>query len=35
MAHITDVSGHRDPRTVVGYIRCASAFKDHAGGGFL
>ncbi|WP_353612481.1 tyrosine-type recombinase/integrase [Methylobacterium sp. Leaf456] len=35
MARIMDVSGHRDPRTVVGYIRRANAFKDHAGGGFL
>lgn len=35
MARIMDVSGHRDPRTVVGYIRRASLFKDHAGGGFL
>jgi site-specific recombinase XerD len=35
MARIMDVSGHRDPRTVVGYIRRANAFKGHAGGGFL
>ncbi|MCP1551654.1 MULTISPECIES: site-specific integrase [Methylorubrum] len=35
LARIMDVSGHRDPRTVVGYIRRANAFKDHAGGGFL
>ncbi|MER2250991.1 site-specific integrase [Methylorubrum podarium] len=33
LARIMDVSGHRDPRTVVGYIRRANAFKDHAGGG--
>ena len=32
LARIMDVSGHRDPRTVVGYIRRASMFKDHAGG---
>ena len=30
-----DVPGHRDPRTVVGYIRQASAFKGHAGSEFL
>lgn len=35
LAKIMDVSGHRDPRTVVGYIRRANAFKGHAGGGFL
>ncbi|WP_264051658.1 site-specific integrase [Methylobacterium flocculans] len=35
LARIMDTSGHRDPRTVVGYIRRANAFKDHAGGGFL
>ncbi|KAB7782899.1 DNA recombinase [Methylorubrum populi] len=35
LARITDVSGHRDPRTVIGYIRWVSAFKDHASGGFL
>ncbi|MHC2021400.1 site-specific integrase [Methylobacterium sp. CM6247] len=35
MTRIMDVSGHRDPRTVVGYIRRASAFKGHAGRGFL
>ena len=35
MARIMDVSGHRDPRTVVGYIRRANAFKGHAGSGFL
>ncbi|MGU3541011.1 site-specific integrase [Methylobacterium sp. A54F] len=35
MARIMDVSGHRDPRTVVGYIRRANAFKDHAGSSFL
>jgi hypothetical protein len=32
LACTMDVSGHRDPRTVVGYIRRANAFKDHAGG---
>lgn len=35
MTRIMDVSGHRDPRTVVGYIRRANAFKGHAGNGFL
>ncbi|WP_331287660.1 MULTISPECIES: site-specific integrase [Methylobacteriaceae] len=35
LARVMDVSGHRDPRTVVGYIRRANAFKDHAGSGFL
>lgn len=35
LARILDVSGPRDPRTVVGYIRRANAFKDHAGGGLL
>ena len=35
LARIMDTSGHRDPRTVVGYIRRANAFKDHAGSGFL
>ncbi|WP_227439767.1 site-specific integrase [Methylobacterium sp. W2] len=35
MTRIMDVSGHRDPRTVVGYIRRANAFKGHAGSGFL
>lgn len=35
LARIMDTSGHRDPRTVVGYIRRANAFKDHAGGSFL
>ena len=27
--------GHRDPATVLGYIRRAGAFKDHAWDGFL
>jgi site-specific recombinase XerD len=35
LARIMDQSGHRDPRTVVGYIRRANAFKDHSGAGFL
>ena len=35
MTRIMDVSGYRDPRTVVGYIRRANAFKGHAGSGFL
>ena len=35
MARIMDVSGHRNPRTVLGYIRRANAFKDRAGGSFL
>ncbi|TNC05415.1 DNA recombinase [Methylobacterium terricola] len=30
-----DQSGRRDTRTVVGYIRRASAFKGHSGSGFL
>ena len=30
---IMDQSGHRDPRTVVGYIRRANAFKGHRGAG--
>lgn len=33
MARIKDVSGHRDPQTVVSYIRRANPFKDHAGVG--
>ena len=35
LARIMDQSGHRDPRTVVGYIRRANAFKSHSGSGFL
>ena len=35
LARIMDQSGHRDPRTVVGYIRRANAFKGHPGSGFL
>ncbi|MHC2109293.1 site-specific integrase [Methylobacterium sp. CM6246] len=35
LARIMDQSGHRDPRTVVGYIRRANAFKRHSGSGFL
>ena len=35
LARIMDQSGHRDPRTVVGYIRRANAFKGHLGSGFL
>lgn len=35
LARIMDQSGHCDPRTVVGYIRRANAFKDHSGSGFL
>ncbi|WP_246733511.1 site-specific integrase [Methylobacterium sp. BTF04] len=35
LSRIMDQSGHRDPRTVVGYIRRANAFKDHSGSGFL
>jgi hypothetical protein len=30
-----EVSAHRDPRTVLGYVRRANAFKDNAGSGFL
>lgn len=35
LVRIMDQSGHRDTRTVVGYIRRANAFKDHSGNGFL
>jgi integrase len=35
LARIMDQSGHRDPRTVVGYIRRANAFKGHSGSGFF
>lgn len=35
LARIMDQSGHRDPRTVLGYIRRANAFKGHSGSGFL
>ena len=35
LARIMDQSGHRDPRTVVGYIRRANLFKGHSGSGFL
>lgn len=35
LSRIMDQSGHRDPRTVVGYIRRANLFKDHSGSGFL
>lgn len=35
MARIIDQSWHQDPRTVVGYIRRANAFKGHSGSGFL
>lgn len=35
LARIMDQSGHRDPRTVVGYIRRANAFRGHSGDGFL
>jgi integrase len=35
LTRIMDQSRHRDPRTVVGYIRRANAFKDHSGSGFL
>ncbi|MCJ2036423.1 site-specific integrase [Methylobacterium sp. J-068] len=35
LARIMDQSGHRDPRTVVGYIRRANAFNGHSGSGFL
>ncbi|WP_447719230.1 hypothetical protein [Methylobacterium sp. A49B] len=34
LASIMDQSGHRDLRTVVGYIRRANAFKGHSGSGF-
>ncbi|WP_348642548.1 DNA recombinase [Methylobacterium sp. WL93] len=34
-ARITEVSEHRDPRTVLRYVRRANAFKDHAWSGFL
>ncbi|WP_245524617.1 site-specific integrase [Methylobacterium nonmethylotrophicum] len=35
LARIMDQSGHRDTRTVVGYIRRANAFKGHSGSVFL
>jgi integrase len=35
LARIMDQSGHRDPRTVIGYVRRANAFRDHSGSGFL
>ncbi|GJE45038.1 site-specific integrase [Methylobacterium soli] len=35
LVRIMDQSGHRDTRTVVGYIRRANAFKDHSGSGSL
>jgi hypothetical protein len=35
LARIMDQSGHRDPRTIIGYVRRANAFKDHSGSGFL
>ncbi|MDN3574272.1 tyrosine-type recombinase/integrase [Methylobacterium longum] len=35
LARIMDQSGHRDPRTAVGYIRRANAFEGHSGSGFL
>ncbi|WP_246692896.1 tyrosine-type recombinase/integrase [Methylobacterium sp. WL64] len=35
LARIMDQSGHRDPRTLGGYIRRANAFKGHSSSGFL
>jgi hypothetical protein len=35
LTRIMEVSGHRDPRTVLGYVRRVNAFKDHSGSGFL
>lgn len=35
LAGIMDQSRHRDPRTVVGYILRANAFKGHSGSGLL
>ncbi|MDP4026314.1 site-specific integrase [Methylobacterium sp. NEAU 140] len=35
LARIMEQSGHRDPATVLGYIRRANLFKGHAGSGFL
>ncbi|TXN50126.1 tyrosine-type recombinase/integrase [Methylobacterium sp. WL2] len=35
LSRIMDQSGHRDPKTVLGYIRRANAFKGHSGSGFL
>lgn len=35
LTRIMDQSGHRDPRTVIGYVRRANAFKSHSGSGFL
>lgn len=35
LSRIMDQSGHRDPKTVLGYVRRANAFKGHSGSGFL
>ncbi|WP_245516542.1 DNA recombinase [Methylobacterium segetis] len=35
LARIMDQSGHRAPRTVLGYIRRANACKDQSSSGFL
>jgi hypothetical protein len=35
LARIMDQSGHRDPKTVIGNIRRANAFKGHSGSGLL
>ena len=35
LTRIMNQSRHRDPWTVVGYIRRANAFKGHSGSGFL
>lgn len=35
LGRIMDQSGHRNPRTVLGYIRRANAFQDHSGASFL
>lgn len=35
LARIMDQSGHRDPRTVVGYTRRPNAFQGHSGSAFL
>lgn len=35
LTRIMDQSRHRDPKTVVSYIRRANLFKDHSGSGFL
>jgi len=35
LTRITDVTRHKDVRTVTGYVRRANLFKGHAGSSFL